>query len=310
MYVGKDQKDWDVFIPSVLFGYRTSPAVATQESPFYLMYGREPRLAPDASLLPPRNLTKSIEEHRARIVRNIEIAHEVARANIQLAQQKMKAIHDRKSKPPEYQEGHKVWVFTPVTPKGLSKKLRFMWNGPFRIVSSLGPSHFILRTCDDNRRVAAIIHANRLKPFRDPNNRPVDIPTDLDDFDEPCLCEDEYPEDSFEPVPDNLPDDNHANNNSDDTVANEVQQSQQIQSESVNNDTAEQTLAEQSEPIQLHDSKPIFRAEKLIGKRKRKSRWQYLVKWEGCPESEASWEPTRNIFDKGLIENYNDSNSK
>ena len=67
----------------------------TAESPFFLLYGREPRLPVDVSLQPPRNESNSITEHRARIVQTIEEAHAIARENIQRAQEKMKEIYDR-----------------------------------------------------------------------------------------------------------------------------------------------------------------------------------------------------------------------
>ena len=77
MYVSRDQKDWDTHLPAILFGFRVSPHETTGDSPFYLLYGREPRLPVDVSLLPPSNVTNSIKEHRARIVQTIEEAHKV-----------------------------------------------------------------------------------------------------------------------------------------------------------------------------------------------------------------------------------------
>ena len=40
----KNGKNWDEKIPYVLFAYRTSVQESTQESPFYLLYGRDPNL--------------------------------------------------------------------------------------------------------------------------------------------------------------------------------------------------------------------------------------------------------------------------
>ena len=68
MYISSDQKDWDNHLAAILFAYRVSPHYTTGESPFFLLYGREPRLPVDVSLLPPRNGSNSITEHRARIV--------------------------------------------------------------------------------------------------------------------------------------------------------------------------------------------------------------------------------------------------
>ena len=49
MYVSEHQTDWDHFIPYALFAYRTSVQSSTRETPF--LYGRDPRLPSDASLL-------------------------------------------------------------------------------------------------------------------------------------------------------------------------------------------------------------------------------------------------------------------
>lgn len=57
MFVSKNQKDWDIFTPAALFAFRTSPSESTGESPFYLLYGREPRLPMEVTLLPPGDPT-------------------------------------------------------------------------------------------------------------------------------------------------------------------------------------------------------------------------------------------------------------
>ena len=144
MYVRTNQRDWDEFLPSILFAYRTSPAT-TCDSPFYLLYGREPRLPLDVSLLPPTQLSASIEEHRKRIVLQLEEAQRLAKQNIEHTQQQMKIRYDQTSLNPSYKIGQKVWVFTPKTRKGLSRKLMHRWHGPFRIVKKLSPVNFQLR---------------------------------------------------------------------------------------------------------------------------------------------------------------------
>ena len=76
MYVAKDQKDWDEYIPLILFGYRTSICEAIGDSPFYVLYGREPRLPINVKLLPSESesLSSSVFEHRKRIVEKVELA--------------------------------------------------------------------------------------------------------------------------------------------------------------------------------------------------------------------------------------------
>ena len=122
-YVSSNQLDWDVYIPAILFAYRTSPCVSTGDTPFYLLYGRKLRLAPDVSLLLPSQLSSSVEEHCACIVRQIEAAQSIARANIARTQQLMKLQYDKTSADAPFEIGRRVWIYTPRAKRGLSKKL-------------------------------------------------------------------------------------------------------------------------------------------------------------------------------------------
>ena len=41
--VEQSGKDWDTHLPFMLFVYRASLQESTKESPFYLLYGRDPK---------------------------------------------------------------------------------------------------------------------------------------------------------------------------------------------------------------------------------------------------------------------------
>ena len=195
MYVSTNQKDWDRHIPMILFAYRVSPNATTHESPFYLLYGREPRLPIDvALLLPSSKLSTSIREHRARIVQSVENAQRIISSNTQLAQQRMKEQYDKTATPVDFDIGSKVWVYTPKKRKGLSKKLLHNYHGPYRVVTKLSPVHFRLRTLD-NRPVSVPVHANRMKPFYDPADRPI-VPPDIESFSQD-LADSDLPAESF-----------------------------------------------------------------------------------------------------------------
>ena len=150
--------DWGIYIAAISFAYCTSPCVSTGDTPFYLLYGRQPRLAPDVSLLPPSQLSSSVEEHRARIVSQLETAQSMTRSNTARTQQLMKLQYDKNSADPQFEIG-RVWIYTPRAKRGLSKKLLSKWNGPFRICRKFSPVHHQVRTCD-NRLVATTVHAN------------------------------------------------------------------------------------------------------------------------------------------------------
>ena len=48
--IEENQSEWDKFLDSVLFAYRTSKQASTQFSPFFLLYGRELRLPKELSI--------------------------------------------------------------------------------------------------------------------------------------------------------------------------------------------------------------------------------------------------------------------
>jgi transposase InsO family protein len=98
MYVSANQKDWDEFLPSILFAYRTSPQATTGDFPFYLLYGREPRLPADVNLLPPRTdkLSRSLLSIGLTF-RQLEEAQRLAKTNTERTQQQMKARYDLNS---------------------------------------------------------------------------------------------------------------------------------------------------------------------------------------------------------------------
>ena len=156
-YTSSNQKDWDVNLQALLFGFRIAPSPTTGESPFYLLYGRDPILPVEVPLKPPTEISPTILSYRATLVRQMQLTHRVASEQIQLSQQAMKDLYDRKSKPYPYKVGDLVWLFTPKTQKGLSKKLLHNWHGPYRLVEQLSPVNFKLRT-RDNRLLPTPVH--------------------------------------------------------------------------------------------------------------------------------------------------------
>lgn len=151
----------------------------------------------DVSLLPPKDLPAFVAEHQAQVNEHLETAQEVARANIQLAQQQMQLLfYDQSSNFPEYDLGQQVWVYSPKTKRGLRKTLRHLWHGPMRIYKKLSPVMYKIKL-PTNTRVATTIYINRMKPYSDPASRPIS-PTEEDDPSEPYLDETELQDDSFD----------------------------------------------------------------------------------------------------------------
>ncbi|VDH93331.1 Hypothetical predicted protein [Mytilus galloprovincialis] len=103
MFVDDHHKNWDVYIPYVLFAYRSSIQESTQETPFYLMYGRDARLPIDVALSDPTVTYTDADDYKANVLTRLQEAFTLAKDNIQLAQQKQKAYSDKKSAEPDYE---------------------------------------------------------------------------------------------------------------------------------------------------------------------------------------------------------------
>ena len=115
MYVAKNQRDWDDFIPLILFAHRTSISEAIGDSPFYCLYGHEPRLLLMLNFYHQLQMTSllqfSIIERAFWKWKNwLKIS--LARENIQRSQQDMK---DRNASQPLFETRQLVWVYKPNT---------------------------------------------------------------------------------------------------------------------------------------------------------------------------------------------------
>ena len=54
-------------------------------------------------------------------------------------------------------------------------------------------------------------------------------------------------------------------------------------------------------PPELRDGEEIYEIESILRHRKRGRGYQYLIKWDGYPISEASWEPEEVFTDDGDV---------
>ena len=82
--------DWDVRLPYVLFSYRSSLQESTQESPFYLLYGRDPQLPVEEMLVPLERASIEIGGYTEEVTKRMSAAWETARQQVQKAQKQQK----------------------------------------------------------------------------------------------------------------------------------------------------------------------------------------------------------------------------
>ena len=88
--------DWDENLQMLLFAYRLSVQTSTQESPLFLLYGRDPRLPTETALSGAVSpYLVDISDYQTELVQRMSTAWSVAKEQIKNAQQRQKKQYDR-----------------------------------------------------------------------------------------------------------------------------------------------------------------------------------------------------------------------
>ena len=130
--------EWDKQLPMLLFAYRSTVQDSTKESPFFLLYGRDPRLPTASDLTLPRPAyIVDLDDYKTELTTSLASAQKCARQQIEESQKKQKLFYDRKSTDPEstFHVGDRVMVFMPSEVTGKNRKLARPYHGPYRIVA-------------------------------------------------------------------------------------------------------------------------------------------------------------------------------
>ena len=105
----------------LLFAYRSTVQDSTKESPFFPLYGRDPRFPTASDLALPRPAyAVDIDDYKTELTTCLANAQECAREQIKQSQEKQKLFYDHESKDPEstYRVGDRVMVYVPSEKTG------------------------------------------------------------------------------------------------------------------------------------------------------------------------------------------------
>ena len=131
-------REWDVHLQQLLFAYRVKPQNSTQESPFFLPYGRDAHLPTETALSQPLTpYMVDLDDYRTALVTGLTESWKNAKQNIARVQKHQKQFYDRSSKAPNYQTGDRVMVYMPSENSGKLRKLALPYYGPYRVLDSL-----------------------------------------------------------------------------------------------------------------------------------------------------------------------------
>ena len=180
MFVSETQTDWDLYLPRVLFAYRTSYHEALEDSPFFSLYGRDPVLPLDLDFLNTSNEWRSNEvaAYRRRLYLSLRDTRRMVERQLIKAQDR----HERRLEGQleiTFEDGDAVWFyqyFRARRGEKKTKKLAFSWHGPYRVIGKVAENAYkIAIPSHPNREVT--VNVNRLKKFLGRWSRPY--PTEV-----------------------------------------------------------------------------------------------------------------------------------
>ncbi|XP_040195045.1 uncharacterized protein LOC120928035 [Rana temporaria] len=162
----ESRKDWEKYLPHLLFAYREVPQESTGFSPFELLYGRRVRGPLDLvraqweGVEDPEGLPilSYVLELRERLRDLTDLVHE----NMQSAQSQQKVWYDRAARNRTFYIGQKVLVLKPLK----QNKLQASWQGPYQVVKQLCDTTYVVASCADTK-IKRTFHINMMKAFNE-----------------------------------------------------------------------------------------------------------------------------------------------
>lgn len=165
--ISKNQKDWEEYLPLVMYAYRSSVQESTGESPAMMMLGREVELPVDLLYgRPPRNgkeTNTANTEYVEELIERMRKIHDHARDRMRLTSDRQKKYYDLKTSDPEFRIGDRVWMYENKSYGG-SRKLGKPWEGPYTITKQLSDVVYCVKRGPHAK--TRVVNVNKLKPYK------------------------------------------------------------------------------------------------------------------------------------------------
>ena len=155
-------RQWDRYLPGLLWAYRNTPHESTGERPSFLVFGVDCRSPSEACLLPTSvSQPSNLDDYREELALSLSTARSNAALCIRRSQAKYKKGYDRTAKETQYRVGQWVLVRFPCEETGKNRKLSRPWHGPYRIVAINDPDVSVTKVYFPNEK-SIQVHQSRV----------------------------------------------------------------------------------------------------------------------------------------------------
>ena len=145
---------------ALLFTYRASLQESTKESPFFLLYGRDP-CVPTSTVLTYQRSPYTVD-YKSEMMTNLNQAWKLAQENIKAAQKLQKTQYDKNTRDGILKVGDRVMVLMPTEAKGEKRKLAWPFHGPFRVLT-VTSTNAEVRLVDDPKAASIFVALDRVR---------------------------------------------------------------------------------------------------------------------------------------------------
>ena len=160
-YLDDSHADWDKHLPLLVLAYRAQIHRSLGYSPFFMMFGREPRLPVDAEIDAPRSAkSRTVSAYVDELCAGMRDVYREAIRISDATNLRNKKMYDKKLNSFSYSVGDRVMLCRNVAARGKYYKFVRPWK-PAVIVSKIGELNYRVRL-EGGKMLS--VHHNRLKP--------------------------------------------------------------------------------------------------------------------------------------------------
>ncbi|CEP17043.1 hypothetical protein [Parasitella parasitica] len=178
----EEKKNWQHYLPSTAFAYRFIKQATTGQSPFYLLYGYEPNIYSDNSMMRPIDIKDPSFELQLKILTTIHIQHllnqirEASLKKIEKAQALQvkrldeKMNNTKKEWKPSFKIGDSVKLYRDSISTSWSAKIDIRsYEDNFAIHEKLKKGTYVIKNISNPEDTKLhLVHGNRLKSCTTP----------------------------------------------------------------------------------------------------------------------------------------------
>jgi len=162
------QTNWDELMHDCIFIYRTTVSRVLDDSPFFMLYARDPILPQDLVYPLKRpileNTDVTLQNHKIEQLRLLTHAYDRLTKRRKAYQAQYKAHYDQKHKEVNFKENDMVMVYFPASKVGMTYKFLAKWDGPFTIIAKLNDLNYRVMSLAGDKTL--VVHVQRMLSYK------------------------------------------------------------------------------------------------------------------------------------------------